>query len=83
MVGGALEKKLHLVKWSIICTNKREGGLGFRRLSILIKTLLGKWCGRFGLERDSFWEMVMKSKYGEEVRGWCSRVVRESYGVGV
>ena len=26
--GGALKKKLHLVRWSTICLDKRKGGLG-------------------------------------------------------
>ena len=40
--GGKLEKKPHLVKWSIVCSNKRKGGLGVRCLSKLNRALLGK-----------------------------------------
>ena len=41
--GGALEKKPHLVKWEVVSTEKRQGGLGLRKLNIMNKALLGKW----------------------------------------
>ena len=39
---GGLEKKPHLVKWSIVCLDKKRGGLGVRCLSKLNRALLGK-----------------------------------------
>lgn len=80
--GGALEKKPHLVNWSLVCTNK-EGGLGIRRLVALNKALLGKWSWRFVVERESFWKHIIINKFGLEEGGWCSRVVRGDNGVGV
>ena len=41
---GALDHKLHLVNWSIICMDKWKVGLSIRNLSFLNKALLGKWC---------------------------------------
>ena len=41
--GGALERKPHLVEWSIICSDKRKGGLRVRSLALLNKALLCKW----------------------------------------
>ena len=41
--GGSLEKKPHLVKWAIVCTEKKKGGLGVRNFSRLNKALLCKW----------------------------------------
>ena len=38
--GGALERKSHLIKWAIVCSDKKKGGLGVRRLSILNRVLL-------------------------------------------
>ncbi|RVW36959.1 Transposon TX1 uncharacterized 149 kDa protein [Vitis vinifera] len=38
--GGALEKRPHLVKWVVVCTHKKMGGLGIRNLSILNKSPL-------------------------------------------
>ena len=41
--GGALKKKPHLVNWSAVCIDMRQGGLGIRILVALNKALLGKW----------------------------------------
>ncbi|RVW46228.1 LINE-1 retrotransposable element ORF2 protein [Vitis vinifera] len=80
--GGALEKKPHLVNWDTVCMDKRKGGLGVRRLSILNRALLCKWNWRFAIERENFWRHVISRKFGEEEGGWSSREVKESYGVG-
>ena len=47
---GKMDKKPHLVKWSTICTNKRDGGLGVRDLSIINRALLNKWIWQFADE---------------------------------
>ena len=44
--GGSLEKKPHLVNWKTVCIEKKKGGLGLHRFSILNKALLCKWCWR-------------------------------------
>ena len=36
--GGALEKKMHLVKWLIVCRKRRKG------VSLLNKAIKRKWC---------------------------------------
>ena len=51
--GGNLEKKLHLVKWSTVCSDRKMGGLEIKSLAILNKALLCKWILRFENERDS------------------------------
>ena len=80
---GALEKKLHLVNWSSVSANMRQGGLGIRNLVVLNKALLGKWNWRFAVKRHSLWKQVIIDKFGVEERGWCSREARGAYGVGV
>ena len=40
--GGNLERKIHLVNWSFVCTRKERGGLGVLSLVKLDKSLLGK-----------------------------------------
>ncbi|RVW15967.1 mRNA-capping enzyme [Vitis vinifera] len=79
---GALEKRPHLVKWTVVCSHKKKGGLGIRNLSILNRALLCKWSLRFAVERESFWKLIISRKFGEESGGWNSREVREGYGVG-
>ena len=81
--GGASQSKPHLVNWSIVCIEKKDGGLGIRNLSRLNKALLGKWCWRFASEQDSLWKQVIVRKFGEEDGGWCSGDSRESHGVGL
>ena len=83
MVCGALEKKLHLVNWNLVCTDKKEEGLGIRRLVDFNKALLGKWSWRFAVEREPFWKQVIINKFWLKEGGWCLRVARGGYGVGV
>ena len=40
---GGLEKNPHLIKWAIVCPEKRKRGLGLRNFSKLNKALLCKW----------------------------------------
>ncbi|RVW99827.1 putative ribonuclease H protein [Vitis vinifera] len=81
--GGALENKPHLVCWKVICAAKKDGGLGIRNLAIFNKALLGKWLWRFANENESLWKQIISSKYDLQDGGWCSKGVRDRYGVGV
>ena len=72
-----------LVSWSVICKDKKHGGLGPRHLEVFNQALLGKWLWRFPLERGSFWRKVIVGKFGEEEEGWTTREVRNSYGMGL
>ena len=85
--GGALVQKPHLVRWNMVCLEKRKCGLGVRNLALMNIVLLSKWNWRFANEREYFWKPVINHKYGEEERergGWCrSRAMSERYGVGL
>ncbi|KAL6331982.1 hypothetical protein AAG906_020335 [Vitis piasezkii] len=81
--GGALVQKPHLVKWSIVCLDKRSGGLGVKNLGAFNRALLGKWVWRFANERKALWNQVIRGKYGEERGGWRSCEPREAYGFGL
>ncbi|RVX12604.1 Transposon TX1 uncharacterized 149 kDa protein [Vitis vinifera] len=84
MGGGAFERKIHLVKWELVCLEKDKGGLGVKSISILNKALLCKWSWRFAMEREAFWNKVIRGKYGEEQGGWSSKEARgETHGVGL
>ena len=52
--GGTLERKLHLVRWDLVCLEKCNKGLRVKSLSILNKALLCKWSWRFVIERKAF-----------------------------
>ena len=81
--GGALDKMPHLVNWKICCADKKEDGLGIRNLVALNKALLRKWSWRFAKEREPLWKQVIIDKFGLERGGWCLRVGRGGFGVGV
>ena len=81
--GGVVVWKPHLVRWVTVCLDKRKGRLWVKCLSTLNKALLYKWSWRFANEKEAFWNQVIKGKYGKERGGWCSREVREGYGVGL
>ncbi|RVW69131.1 Cycloartenol synthase [Vitis vinifera] len=56
--GGALEQKLHLVRWPIVCEDKIKGGLGVKSLGSFNKALLGKW------ERGGWRSCEAREDYG-------------------
>ncbi|RVW94842.1 putative ribonuclease H protein [Vitis vinifera] len=81
--GGALERKIHLVKWELVCLEKDNGGLGVKSLSILNKALLCKWSWRFAMEREAFWNQVIRENMGG-ARGMEFKGSKgETHGVGL
>ena len=80
---GNLEKKPHLVKWAMVYTDKKVGGLGVSGLHKLNKALLGKWIWRFTNERNPLWREAIRRKFGELQGGWCSGEYRNSFGTGL
>ena len=80
---GAREKKAHLVNWDVVCSEKRQGGLGLRKLTLLNKALLDKWIWRFASDRDCTWKTLINTKYGLEGLGWCSKEIRRPFRVGL
>ena len=81
--GGRMERKVHLIKWEVVCTHKVNGGLGIRKIDLLNKALLSKWIWRFAFEEDILWKKVIGVKYGEEGLGWRTNEARGAFGVGV
>ncbi|WMV45534.1 hypothetical protein MTR67_038919 [Solanum verrucosum] len=47
---GEGEKKYHLIKWEVVITNKKEGGLGIKNLKAQNKSLLLKWLWRLAAD---------------------------------
>ncbi|RVW57146.1 putative ribonuclease H protein [Vitis vinifera] len=81
--GGSTGRKIHLINWKVVCTQKEKRGLGIRRMGLLNKALLGKWIWRFAVEKDVLWKKVIGVKHGLEGCGWKSKEVRGPFGVGV
>ena len=80
---GNMERKVHLVKWEVVCTDKEKGGLGLRKLALLNKALLGKWIWRYACEKNILWRQVIKVKYGQEGLDWRPKKGNGAVGVGV
>jgi hypothetical protein len=63
--GGTNEAtKFHLVKWSLVCSPVKDGGLGIRNLHRFNQALLGKWLWRYATKRKAYWRKVVEIKYG-------------------
>ncbi|RVW89271.1 putative ribonuclease H protein [Vitis vinifera] len=71
-------RRIHLVRWTAICKDKKYGGLGLRHLKEFNHALLGKWLWRFSLERESFWRKVIVGKFGEGKGFWWDYWAGES-----
>lgn len=83
--GGTGEEAIfHLVSWDKIFSPLSGGWLGFRKLCIFNKALLGKWLWMFHhKESDSLCTAVTDSKYGRDKRGWGSKEAGGNNGVVV
>ena len=81
--GSDHEKKISLVKWETVCTDKRKGGIGIKSFSIINKALLSKWSWRFANDKKSLWRRVIQCKFGESSGGWHTRDLRGGYGTSL
>ncbi|RVX19303.1 putative serine/threonine protein phosphatase 2A regulatory subunit B''gamma [Vitis vinifera] len=75
-------RKIHLVRWEVICKDMRHGGLGLRYLKDFNHALLGKWLWRFPIERESFWRRVIVGKFGRyKVGGPLERIAANNSAI--
>ena len=76
-------KKVSLVNWATVCTEKKKGGFGIKSFSKMNKALLSKWNWRFANDRNSLWRKIISSKFGESLDGWHTRDLRGGYGTSL
>ena len=81
--GGALEQRPHLVRWNLVCLERKKCGLGVRNLALMNKALFSKWNWRFAIESEALWKQAISQKYEVEDGGWCTRAVSGRHGVGL
>ena len=48
-----LQRRPHLLNWSLVSLDKKDEHLGSRKLPTLNKALLGKWSWRFASENEA------------------------------
>ena len=57
-------KKTHLVKWDVVCYDKKQASLDLRSQSLLNKALVGRRSWRFATNVDYTWKRLICSKFG-------------------
>lgn len=60
--GGGQKRKYHLVKWEVICKDKKKGGLGIKDIRRMNISLLCKWWWKLDNE-TGLWQDLVKAKY--------------------
>ena len=80
--GSATEKKIPLVNWATVCSDKSKGGIGLKSFSKLNKALLSKWSWRFA-NLNALWRRAISCKFGESIGGWHTSDIRGSYGTSL
>ena len=68
-------RKDHLLSWEVVCRSKEQGGVGFGKISLRNRALLGKWLWRFLREINGLWHKVTTSIYGIHPNGWDANMV--------
>ena len=81
--GSAPKKKISLVRWATVCSDKSKGGIGLKSFSKLNKALLCKWSWRFANYRNALWRKAICCKFGESIGGWHTRELRGGSGTSL
>lgn len=61
----ASSRSLHWVKWSKICQDISQGGLGIKRLRLMNQAMLAKLGWKLINNVDALWVRVLRCKYGD------------------
>ena len=67
--GGTLEQKPHLVKWAVVCSNKRRGGLGIGCFSFLNRAFLLSGVGALQMKAGLFGSKLSVESMGYKKGG--------------
>ena len=81
--GSALEKKISLVRWATVCSEKSKGGIGLKSFSKLNKALLCKWSWKFANDQNALWRKTICCIFGEAIGGWHTTDLRGGYGTSL
>ena len=64
-----MEKRPHLVKWVVVCTHKKMGGLGIRNLSILNRASCANGVGILRLKETHIGSLLLVRSIGLKEEG--------------
>lgn len=67
--GSEERRKIHLIKWDVLCKLKEEGGIGLCRTEERNKAILVKLRWRLTKYLDAFWSRTLVEKYGKGREG--------------
>ncbi|XP_045809691.1 uncharacterized protein LOC123904036 [Trifolium pratense] len=59
--------KINWVRWSVVCKEKKKGGLGVRDIRLVNISLLSKWRWRLLSPGRSLWKEVLVARYGNHI----------------
>ncbi|CAJ2635167.1 unnamed protein product [Trifolium pratense] len=68
-------RKISWVKWSVVCKEKSQDGLGMRDVRLVNLSLLSKWRWRLLQPGLPLWKEVLVAKYGSHIvqfADWCN-----------
>lgn len=57
------ERKIHWLRWDLLCYSKKDGGLGFRDFNTFNNALLAKLAWRLVSNENSLVARLLKAKY--------------------
>lgn len=63
--GNVNEDKLSWIAWKKVCSKRKNGGLNIGSLLASNFAMLAKWWWRFRIEKDAYWQRIIRSIYGE------------------
>lgn len=57
------ERKVHLISWDLITSDRKDGGLGIKNLVKHNETFIMKLCWKLLNDPNALWVRVLTSKY--------------------
>ncbi|KAF5177124.1 hypothetical protein FRX31_033290 [Thalictrum thalictroides] len=58
-------KAVNLCKWDSLCSDKNDGGMGFRSFQDMNLALVAKLLWKVLTDKKSLWAKVMQARYGK------------------
>ena len=70
------------MKWKVVITDKKVGGMGIKNLKVQSKALRMKWLWKFANENQMLWKRVISAEYEGEVM-LMTKEVTTTYGLSL